>query len=74
MPKTLMTTQRGPIRLYFSKEFTRGNLRGIKVNESLKFTDAARARAWVAGILASCKHSLLNYKLTDYSFTKYWRS
>ena len=59
------------VTLYFTKEFTRGILKGLVINESLPFVSVERSRVWVKGVMA--KEKKLGYKIIDRSYQNYAR-
>ena len=65
--KTNMNT----VTLYFTKEFTRGILKGLVINESLPFVSVERSQVWLKGVIA--KEKKLGYKIIDRSYQNYAR-
>ncbi len=68
-PKNNMKIQ--TVRLYFTKFFYRGNLKGIRVIESIPFVSCERAAEWLKGIAKNRKR--LDYEIVDKSFQNYAR-
>jgi len=69
---------RNAVTLKFEKQFTRGTLAGITINESLQFLSRKRALEWLRGVRANHKRSELDYKIVSSSFAPpnmaYWQS
>lgn len=59
-----------PVTLYFTQQFTKGLLKGIRYTDSLGFGTVDSAMKWVKGIQASKR---IDYKLIDYAFQNYQR-
>ena len=56
--------------LYFTREFTKGILKGIRHNDSLPFVSVERAEIWRKRINAKRG---LEYKIVDASYQNYSR-
>lgn len=56
--------------LYFTKEFTRGILKGIQIEDNLTFVTIGRAEVWRKAVMANRK---LDYKVIDYAYQSYSR-
>jgi hypothetical protein len=61
--------------LYFTKEFTGGLLKGMKLNEQMRFASEGLAIEFANKCSAPTKHAAggSNWKIIDFSFQKYWR-
>lgn len=59
------------VTLYFTREFTRGALKGIRHNDSLSFVSVERAEIWRKSVMA--KENKLGYKIIDRSYQNYSR-
>jgi len=59
--------------LYFTKLFTKGNLKGISLNESLPFVSVGRAENWRKIVTSKGLRNKLDYKIVDYSYQNYSR-
>ena len=57
-------------KLYFTRYFTKGCLKGLSHVDSIPFVSVDAAMAWIKGIKSNTK---LDYTLTDYSFQNYKR-
>ncbi len=60
--------------LYFTREFTKGLLKGIRHIDSLSFVSVESAENWRKGIARNHKRGSLNYKLVDASYQSYIRN
>jgi len=57
--------------LYFTKLFTRGVLKGIRVNESMPFVSTEAAADFHKVMRKGGKK--VDWKIVDASYQKYWR-
>ena len=57
-------------KLYFSREFVKGSLKGIVQHDALPFSSPERGMSWVKAIQAKARAGKLDYKLIDYTFQK----
>ena len=57
--------------LYFTKQITKGILKGFVINEKLSFPDVEHATRWVKGVTKYEKRN--GWKLIDKSFQNYQR-
>jgi hypothetical protein len=57
-------------RLYFTRQFTSGTLKGIRHYDSISFPTPKACMEWAESVNAS---SRLNYKIVDRSFQSYKR-
>lgn len=57
--------------LYFTKQFTSGNLKGLQYTGKLSFVSVERAMDWVKGVKKYAKRN--GWELVDYSFQNYAR-
>jgi hypothetical protein len=62
------------ITLYFTREFTGGNLKGLFYNATMTFATTDEAVKFVERGKRGIKSKFGSpYKIVDYSFQKYWR-
>lgn len=64
------------ITLYYTKEFTGGLLKGLRVNESMTFVSIEAAEKYKAFGFKGCKKPIANgspYKFIDASYQNYFR-
>ena len=62
------------IRLYFTKRFTRGPLKGLHHIDSIPFVSVDAAMDWVCKVKANSKHSKRRtFEIVDHSFQNYAR-
>jgi len=63
------------VTLYFTKQFTGGLLKGIRITESMRFASPELASEWVAWARKGCKKPIGGspYKVIDASFQNYAR-
>lgn len=54
-----------PYVLRFQRTFTSGVLAGISMADSMRFTDAGRARTWIAGINRNNAAGTVDYKVVQ---------
>jgi hypothetical protein len=62
--------------LYFTKQFTGGLLKGIKVNHSMSFISESDAADFLKVMRKGVKKAVCGtdpWKIVDASFQKYWR-
>ncbi len=59
--------------LYFTRQFTKGNLKGLTHNDTISFPPLEACADWVKVINSPKKQRTLDYKIVDKSFQKYWR-
>lgn len=59
------------VTLYFTKLFTNGVLKGIKVNETMPFASVDLAADFLKVMRKGSKK--VDWKIVDASFQKYWR-
>ena len=57
--------------LYFTKQFTAGNLKGLTHSSKLAFVSVERAMEWVKGVKKHAKRN--GWQLVDHSFQNYAR-
>lgn len=57
--------------LYFTKQFTAGILKGIRISESMPFASANLAADFIKVMRKGSKK--IDWKIVDASFQKYWR-
>mgnify|MGYP001562450591 CR=1 FL=1 len=63
------------ITLYYTQEFTGGLLKGIVINEQMRFATVELALGWALTASKVIKKPFANcnpYRVIDYSFKKYW--
>lgn len=69
----------GKVTLYFTREFTRGRLKGCRHNDTISFVGdsftsaCAAAKSWVEMVNRQAARGKIDYKVVDKSFQKYWR-
>jgi hypothetical protein len=56
------------IVLHFTRQFTRGNLKGILHADKISFIDLEHANRWIQGVSFNSDRGVLNYKLVKLSF------
>ena len=61
------------VTLYFTREFTKGNLRGIRHNDKISFPDYPACVQWARAINAKADAGTLPYRIVDRSFQNYQR-
>ena len=60
--------------LYFTREFTKGNLKGLQHQDKLDFVSVERAEVWLKGVTSNHAKGKLNYRIVDRSYQNYFRS
>ena len=61
------------ITLYFTREFTKGTLKGLRQRDTITFVNEQAASEWLASMTSKKKRQRLDYIIVDKSFQKYWR-
>jgi hypothetical protein len=61
------------ITLYFTREFIKGTLKGLRQRDTITFVNEQAAAGWLASMTSKKKRQRLNYVIVDKSFQKYWR-
>lgn len=60
-----------PVRLHFTRKFTKGNLKGLFHEDSLDFFDGKpSALEWVRKVNANNRRGLVDYKVVKYRIAK----
>lgn len=59
--------------LYFTRQFTKGNLKGLTHLDRISFPTIEGCVQWVKGINAKAARGRLDYKIVDHSFQNYQR-
>lgn len=71
--KTETDTTRGRVRLYFTREFIRGNLVGLTHNDSIPFVSYERAMEWRDAVNRNAARGKCDHRIIDASFQCYFR-
>lgn len=65
-----MKLHRNTIRLTFVREFTKGSLKGLQMEDSLPFVNEALAKEWLTGIERNSKKGAINYKVVSFTLSE----
>ncbi len=68
----IYTTDLYPVTLYFTREHTKGTLKGVFTFDKLPFVSVESADRWIKGVKKYEKRN--GYRLADYSFQNYFRN
>jgi hypothetical protein len=59
--------------IYFTRQFIKGNLKGLTHADRISFPTVEACAAWVKGIKAKAAGGRLDYTIIDHSFQNYAR-
>lgn len=63
-----------PIRVYFTRKFIKGSLKGMIHHDSLGFVNLESASTWINGIKAKIAKGKMEWEFADLSFQNYLRA